>query len=114
MAALWTDGLLTKTSASKAGERRRQITSGAFDASEAVRGKRVLLLDDTFTSGGTIASAAHALKMAGANQVIGLAFGRQLRAEWDDNRDLISELPNRSLDLSECVVHNSASSWMSF
>ncbi|WP_354671474.1 phosphoribosyltransferase family protein [Streptomyces sp. SRF1] len=102
----WSSGILAKNSAQKANARRRQITPEAFSATDEVRGKSVLLLDDTFTSGGTLASAAYALKCQGATRVVGLAFGRQLGYEWGDSRRIIDELPHRTLDLSQCAVHN--------
>lgn len=48
----------------------------AFAAIEDVGGQRVLLLDDTFTSGATFQSAASALSLAGANVVAGVVIGR--------------------------------------
>lgn len=50
-------------------ERRRKNLVGCMAASEAVRGKRVLLVDDVYTSGATAAEAARALKEAGAVSV---------------------------------------------
>ncbi|MET7609838.1 phosphoribosyltransferase [Streptomyces seoulensis] len=88
-----------------AAERRQRIVPDLFTADPSVNGKRVLLLDDTFTSGGTMASAARALREAGAACVIGISFGRQLNANREEARDLIAELPQRSLDLETCPVH---------
>ncbi|MEV5463355.1 phosphoribosyltransferase family protein [Streptomyces sp. NPDC002788] len=101
----WTAGALVKNDASKAGGRREKIVPGLFSASSAVHGKRVLLFDDTFTTGGSMASAAHALKEAGAAAVVGLAFGRQLSATWPDSKDFVTALSGRALEISECVVH---------
>ncbi|WP_345636310.1 ComF family protein [Streptomyces thinghirensis] len=108
---LWTEGALTKKHSNKAGERRRKISTDLFSASEDVAGKRILLLDDTFTSGGTLASAAYALKQAQASTVVALAFGRQLHSDWDEHRYLIEQLPDRSLDLQECAVHGAGLPW---
>ncbi|WP_368661746.1 ComF family protein [Streptomyces sp. NA02950] len=107
MGAEWSHGILVKNSTKKANERRRKITPDAFSASDVVKGARVLLLDDTYTSGGTLASAAHALKVRGATRVVGLTFGRQLGDEWEDSRRIIDDLPRRTLDLSQCAVHES-------
>jgi hypothetical protein len=101
----WTTGALVKNDASKAGTRRGEIVPDLFSASPAVRGKRVLLFDDTYTTGGSIASAAHALKQAGAATVVGLAFGRQLSAEWHDSREFVASLSGRTLEIAECAVH---------
>lgn len=101
----WRQGVLAKTRSESAAERRQRIVPDLFAADPSVNGKRVLLLDDTFTSGGTMASAAHALHDAGAVCVIGVAFGRQLNANREEARELLAELSQRSLDLETCPVH---------
>ena len=59
-------------------EERRQELSGCFELSQraqrVVAGKRVLLCDDIFTTGSTMAEAAGVLRRAGASQVHGLAM----------------------------------------
>jgi phosphoribosylpyrophosphate synthetase len=103
----WRFDLLKKSSVDKAGQRRGKIVPNLFIASPSVNGARVLLFDDTFTTGGTVASAAHALKQRGAVSVVALSIGRQLRADWDPSKELISALPGRELLLEDCVVHDS-------
>ncbi|MGW0934779.1 phosphoribosyltransferase [Streptomyces sp. NPDC002666] len=102
---VWRQGVLTKKRSEAAADRRQQVVPDLFAADPDVNGKRVLLLDDTFTSGGTMASAARTLRDAGAACVIGISFGRQLNANREEARDLIAELPHRSLDLETCPVH---------
>jgi competence protein ComFC len=52
---------------------------GAFQAeTDLVRGKRVLLLDDVFTTGATMRQASKALKTAGAMSVVSVAIARTL------------------------------------
>ena len=58
---------------------RKQNTRGAFAASPGVRGARVLLLDDTVTTGSTLAAATAALLDAGANGVSVIAVSRTAR-----------------------------------
>lgn len=101
----WTSGVLVKNEASKAETRRAQIVPGLFTASPAVMGRRILLFDDTFTTGGTMASAAYALKQAGASSVVGISFGRQLKADWKDSREFAASLVDRELEIDKCVVH---------
>ncbi|MFJ6764061.1 phosphoribosyltransferase family protein [Streptomyces sp. NPDC091282] len=101
----WASDILVKNDASKAGTRRGKIVPDLFTAKPVVEGKRVLLFDDTFTTGGSMASAAHALKRSGATSVVGLAFGRQLNAEWRDSKDFVASLCDRELELDKCVVH---------
>ncbi|MFE0866429.1 phosphoribosyltransferase family protein [Streptomyces rochei] len=102
----WRFDLLKKNTTEKARERRGQLARNLFTADPQVDGARILLLDDTFTTGGTMASAAFALKERGATCVVGLSFGRQLGSDWNDNKELISTLPDRDLIIGDCVVHN--------
>jgi predicted amidophosphoribosyltransferase len=45
---------------------------------EAVQGKRLLLLDDVFTTGSTFDACADALKRAGAAEVVAVALTREV------------------------------------
>jgi len=56
----------------------RGLDPGRFRAPEPLAGAAVLLLDDTWTSGGTAQSAAMALKRAGARSVAVVVLGRHL------------------------------------
>jgi ComF family protein len=58
-------------------EARRANLAGAFTAGEA-RGHAVVLVDDVFTTGATLASAAEALAAVGAASVDGVTFARAL------------------------------------
>ena len=57
---------------------RRQSVANAFTVirSDSVAGKRVLLIDDVFTTGATVSSCAAALKDAGAEEVFVLTVAR--------------------------------------
>ena len=68
----------TATQAGLTNAKRRKNVSGAFrpKGDHALRGQRVLLVDDVMTTGSTAAACARALKMAGAGHVVLLTVAR--------------------------------------
>ncbi|HEY7935396.1 MAG TPA: hypothetical protein VID48_16365 [Solirubrobacteraceae bacterium] len=63
----------------------RSYSHQRYVADTDLTGRRVLLIDDTWTSGTAMQSAAFALRAAGASSVAGVVIGRHLRLEfsWD-------------------------------
>ena len=63
---------------------RRRNVAGLFAVSDrkSIEGRRVLLVDDVLTTGATAQAAAHALKRAGAAQVVVLTLARADRREY--------------------------------
>jgi len=57
---------------------RRENLRGAFEVvkRDAVRGRRIVLVDDVMTTGATLSTCARTLKRAGAAQVMGLTLAR--------------------------------------
>jgi predicted amidophosphoribosyltransferase len=57
---------------------RRETVAGAFEVARPrlVRGERVLLVDDVFTTGATASACAAALRAAGAREVYVLTLAR--------------------------------------
>jgi len=61
---------------------RVENVRGAFSVkqSEPIRGRRIVLIDDVFTTGATLESCARTLKRAGAAQVDGICLARVAKA----------------------------------
>ncbi len=70
----------------------------------SVEGRHVLLVDDTWTSGASIQSAAAALKLAGAASVTGLCVARWLSANWSEHAALMKTLTYQ-YEPGRCVIH---------
>lgn len=78
----------------------RDFSPRRYQAVRRIDGARVLLIDDTWTTGGHAQSAAFALRDAGASSVALVVIGRHLHREWEitrgegvTNGDLLDELP---------------------
>jgi adenine/guanine phosphoribosyltransferase-like PRPP-binding protein len=62
----------------------------------------VLLIDDTWTTGGHAQSATLTLCKSGAARVSALVVARWLKEDYGDNKRFIAELANRDYDPSIC------------
>jgi predicted amidophosphoribosyltransferase len=86
----------------------RSFSAARYVADAEVAKQRVLLIDDTWTSGGAMQSAAASLLQAGATAVAGVVIGRHLHLdfEWDSgsSREEYGRLPSR-FDWTTCAVH---------
>ncbi|RMB65532.1 hypothetical protein D9V82_08395 [Corynebacterium macginleyi] len=74
-----------------------------FQVSEGiVEGKKVLLIDDTWASGGHLLSATSALRQAGAQSVFGLSLARWLKDgnEYREN-DIMKTALNKRVDFKD-------------
>lgn len=59
---------------------------GSYTASDAVKGKNILLVDDIYTSGSTMHEAALTLKNAGANTIMAIVFAAAPPQKRTDSR----------------------------
>jgi orotate phosphoribosyltransferase len=59
----------------------RQASETGFAATADVDGASVLLIDDTFTTGARIHSAAHALQVCGAHVMAGVVIARKINPD---------------------------------
>lgn len=66
-------------------EQRKKNLVGCMESSGVVRGRRVLLVDDVYTTGSTVSEAARALYAAGAASVGVFAAARSSGAQADED-----------------------------
>ena len=77
----------------------------AYAVTEDVSGLRVLLVDDTFTSGARAQSAASALQLAGARVVAMVPIGRVIRPEFStESATLLARARGEPFDFEVCCV----------
>lgn len=79
----------------------RAVNPDKFELIGPVDGAHVLLIDDTWTTGSNIQSAAGRLKDGGAASVGAVVIGRHIHADFATNEARLSELPRR-YDWSSC------------
>jgi predicted phosphoribosyltransferase len=68
-------------------------------------GESVLLLDDTWTRGASMQSAAATLKAAGAGAVGAMVIGRYVRRDFDDHAARVDAI-RAPFDWTTCWHHN--------
>jgi ComF family protein len=66
----------TQTQTALTPETRLANVAGAFDAAHSTPHATLVLVDDVFTTGATLAEAARALEQVGARAVYGITFAR--------------------------------------
>jgi len=59
-------------------EERKESIKGAFicKSPEKIKGKKILLVDDVFTTGSTMTECARILKVSGAREIVGIVVAR--------------------------------------
>ena len=77
-----------------------------FEVVGDVDGQRILLFDDTFTSGGSVFSAAGALTGAGAIVTTAVVVGRHFRSDFETSRPLWKWLKDRTWQQGRCARCN--------
>ena len=81
----------------------RELRPERYRAIRNVAGERILVIDDTFTSGATVFSACEALRRAGAVVVGPVVIGRFVRLDWEPSDRLHRELSTRRWIDTECL-----------
>jgi predicted amidophosphoribosyltransferase len=76
-----------------------------YVVAEDVEGLRVLLVDDTFTSGARAQSAASALGLAGANVVAMVPIGRVVKPDFsEESAELLRRSREHPFDFGTCCL----------
>ena len=73
-----------------------------FEVAERLAESAVLIVDDTWTTGANVQSAATALKEAGARTVAAVVIGRHLNRKWGHNEHRLRAL-TRPFDWTKCA-----------
>ena len=85
--------------------RHNQAADDAYAVTEDATDLRVLLLDDTFTSGARIQSAASALQLAGARVVAAVPIGRVVKPEFSaESAALLKAAREQPFDFGVCAL----------
>jgi len=80
-----------------------RFAPGRFRALQPLAGETVLLIDDTWTSGASAQSAAHALKREGARRVALVVIGRHVNPGFGDQGPRCAPAP--PFDWATCATH---------
>ncbi|MGW2400929.1 hypothetical protein ACWCYY_30645 [Kitasatospora sp. NPDC001664] len=88
----------------------RAASPDRFTASD-VRGRAVLLIDDTWTTGNHVQSAAAALKASGAVVVAAIVIGRHLNGQYQETAQHVAGAKLRRFSWDTCIVHSAPGSW---
>lgn len=81
----------------------RELRADRYRVTRDVTDERILVIDDTFTSGSTMFSAYEALRQAGAMVVGPIVIGRFLRLGWEPSDRLHQHLLRTRWEDSACL-----------
>ncbi len=85
----------------------RELHLRRFTATSPLAGATVLLLDDTWTTGGSAQSAAAALKLAGARTVVAVMLGRHVNPAHRLAHSFAPTVAESRFRADRCALHDS-------
>jgi hypothetical protein len=83
---------------------QREQPQDRYVATRSLKSTRVLVIDDTWTTGAHEQSASTALKAAGADAVGVLALGRWFTTDFRDNKQWLADKRSKSWDWQVCGI----------
>lgn len=92
------------TSTSRYPPEERTFHPDRFVVPVSAAGGRVLLLDDTWTTGARVQSLAHGLKSAGALAVAAVVLGRHLNPAHEGSKDVVGRARASTFDIRTCLL----------
>lgn len=96
------EGLLRKGTAEL---RHNHADDEGYEVTAAVEGRRVLLVDDTFTTGSRVQSAASALQRAGAQVIAAVVAARIMNPSFnEETRTLWERQRAKQFDFDTCCL----------
>ena len=87
---------------------KRQARDDGYRTTQSVAGDRILLVDDTFTTGASSQSAASRLALEGAEVTGAVVFGRYVNPDWSNNQVHLETQYSQDFKWSECCLHPTA------
>jgi adenine/guanine phosphoribosyltransferase-like PRPP-binding protein len=85
----------------------RVLHPDRFDAADDLTGRRVLLVDDTWTTGANAQSAVARLRLAGAERVAVIVLGRWFDADHPPASSYVAEVRGEPFDWFTCCLSRS-------
>ena len=98
--------LLSVLEATSTPPSKRAASDTGYRTTEPVAGVPVLLVDDTFTSGVSVQSAASRLRLDGAEVAGAVVMGRYINPKWGQNGSHLEALEKQRFDWDRCCVHS--------
>ncbi len=81
-----------------------QASDGGYQVTTPVAGRRIVLVDDTFTTGGRVQSAASALQRAGATVVAAVVAGRIINPTYGTSEALWAKQRAKAFRFDQCCL----------
>ncbi|GAA4919098.1 putative amidophosphoribosyltransferase [Stackebrandtia albiflava] len=82
----------------------REFHTNRFEVRDHIDRARVLIIDDTWTTGARVQSLSHALKVSGAASTVAVVLGRRLNLDYPPTAALWRAAQRRRFSIAHCVL----------